>query len=576
LLISSEYKRVKEPDSSIFSHTPYFMDQSDSFQSLPLELDSILSALFHTTLEGIMVTNAEGRIVLVNKRCCELFGYTEEEFLQITVEDLLPANAAHLHPTQRKAFYNNPAVRAKGHRRYLHASRKDGSEFIIEVGLNPVETADGLHVIAHVVDVSEQLQAEDDLKESKIRLSAIIEAAVDGIITIDTNGIIETVNPSAARLFGYPPEEIVGQNIRLLMPEPYRGEHDGYIHNYHETGRKKIIGLGREVSGRKKDGSTFPFYLSVSEVKLRSRKIYTGIIHDLTEQKAAEAALKRYSNQLEKRVLARTQALNQAIVGLENEINERKQIEQRLREAQQEMEQALAKERELNELKSRFVSMASHEFRTPLATILSSLNLLIRYTQPEQADRREKHINRIRNNVHNLTGILNDFLSLSKLEEGVIEVRDEFFEIDELATELRDEMQAQAKKGQEISYRHEGETRIFLDPNLLRNIMVNLLNNAVKYSPENSQIFIRTSRNHKSLSIEIADQGMGIPKIEQQHLFERFFRAHNVTNIQGTGLGLSIVKRYVDLLNGSIEFVSSEQKGTTFTIHFPQPSNIKS
>ncbi|MEL6651587.1 MAG: PAS domain-containing sensor histidine kinase, partial [Bacteroidota bacterium] len=361
-----------------------------------------------------------------------------------------------------------------------------------------------------------------------------------------------------------------GRNINILMPAPYHEQHDRYIQNYRSTGERKIIGIGREVKGRKKNGSTFPFYLSVSEVKLNGRKIFTGIIHDLTQQKAAEAALKNHTDQLEKRVDARTKALNSAIKGLENEIKERTIVEQKLRETQEEIKAALAKEKELNELKSRFVSMASHEFRTPLATILSSLSLLGRYTEPEQADKRQKHFGRIRNNVHNLTGILNDFLSLSKLEEGQIQARMEWFDINELCEELCEEMLSQAKRGQTIRYQSEGAQQIYLDPTLLRNILVNLLNNAVKYSPEETPIVLQYEQDEGEIRFSIIDQGIGIPQDDQIHMFERFFRAKNVTNIQGTGLGLSIVRRYATLMQGTVSFESVHEHGTTFYLHFPR------
>lgn len=547
------------------------MDKSrQSFPHSSLELDKILNALFHTTVEGIIVVNEKGEICMANQRSLELLEYSEPDLLNQPVEILIPAQIRATHPQKTESFFNNPHTRVKGEGRFFPAQTAKGKELMLEISLDPVQTEEGTYVVVHLVDVSQQLRSEQELQESKIRLSSIIETAVDGIITISTKGIIETINPAAARLFGYTPEEVIGKNINVLMPSPYHEQHDRYIQNYHTSGERKIIGIGREVKGRKKNGSTFPFYLSVSEVTLKDRKIFTGIIHDLTQQKAAESALKMYSDQLEKRVEARTEALNSAIKGLENEIKERSIVEQKLRESQEEIEAALTKEKELNELKSRFVSMASHEFRTPLATILSSLSLLARYTEPEQADKRQKHFGRIRNNVHNLTGILNDFLSLSKLEEGQIQARMEWFNVDELCEELCEEMLSQAKKGQTISYQSEGAQQIYLDPTLLRNILVNLLNNAVKYSPEDTPITLQYEQDEAEIRFLVIDKGIGIPEDDQGHMFERFFRAKNVTNIQGTGLGLSIVRRYVTLMQGTVSFESVHEHGTTFYLHFPR------
>jgi len=241
----------------------------------------------------------------------------------------------------------------------------------------------------------------------------------------------------------------------------------------------------------------------------------------------------------------------------------------RLEESKEELRRAYEKERELGELKSRFVSMASHEFRTPLSTILSSISLIEDYKTNEQAEKRTKHIERIKGNIKNLTQILDDLLSLSKLEEGVIHAVPLAFNIKELAEEMTEEMQAVAKEGQKIKYTHSGKTDVFLDKNLLRNILMNLLNNAIKYSTEGMEIDFTTEVSGNNITVEVMDKGIGIPDSDKVHMFDRFFRAHNVTNIKGTGLGLNIVKKYLDLMDGSIDFVSELGKGTTFTVKLP-------
>jgi len=237
------------------------------------------------------------------------------------------------------------------------------------------------------------------------------------------------------------------------------------------------------------------------------------------------------------------------------------------KKAVEEMSNTLEKEKTLNELKSRFVSMASHEFRTPLGTILSSASLIGKYDSEADEDKRNKHIARIRSSVANLTGILNDFLSISKLEEGKVNYNPSTVNIREMCEEVKEEMQVTAKEGQEIIIENNGDIEtIVIDKQILKNILINLTSNAIKYSSENNPVLIQTDINKSKFTIRVTDHGIGIPKADQKHLFDTFFRAGNVTNIQGTGLGLNIVKKYVDMMGGAISFTSVYGKGTTFTI----------
>ncbi len=413
--------------------------------------------------------------------------------------------------------------------------------------------------------------------DDALRLQAIIQTATDAIITIDENGIVELANQAASRLFGYSYEEMIGHNIAMLMAEPHRSRHDEYIKRYCETGKRKIIGIGREVEGRRKDGTVFPLRLSVSEVRLQDKRIFAGIIHDLSEQRAAEARVIKLNAELEERVEQRTEELANAVnqllrinKKLEREIKEREAAEKLIKENEAKLKDALQKEKELSELKSRFVSMASHEFRTPLSTILSSADLIEAYVNAEQQAKREKHVKRVKSAVATLTGILNDFLSLSKLEEGKIVTEPVHFQLRAFCDEITDEIHGLLKPGQTIDhFIPEEPLTLFLDKKFLKNIFFNLLSNAIKYSDAGTPIECETSLKEDKLLIRITDHGIGIPEEEQQHLFTRFFRAHNVENIQGTGLGLNIVKRYVELMRGAISFESELGKGTTFFVELP-------
>ena len=407
-------------------------------------------------------------------------------------------------------------------------------------------------------------------------LKAVVKTATDGIIIINERGIMELANEASAKLFGYSVAEMEGQNVAMLMPEPRRSEHDQYIKNYQQTGQAKIIGIGREVVGQKKDGTTFPLRLSISEVPGYEQK-FTGILHDLTQEKAYEKEIKDLNATLEERVIERTEELARAINkllsvkdNLEHEVVERKSAEKELIQKEKALRKAFEKEKELNRLKSRFVSMASHEFRTPLSTILSSADLIEAYEKLEQQEKRIRHTNRIKSAVSNLTGILNDFLSLSKLEEGKINSKRVQFNLAAFCSEILDDLQGLLKADQKINHTPvRPDIEVIIDKKMLKNILYNLLSNAIKYSNPGQAIDCSVSFEDTNLRIRIQDYGIGIPEEEQQHLFTRFFRAHNVENIQGTGLGLNIVKRYLDLLNGRIAFQSKEGQGTTFTVSIP-------
>jgi signal transduction histidine kinase len=293
---------------------------------------------------------------------------------------------------------------------------------------------------------------------------------------------------------------------------------------------------------------------NLNEVLAQLDKAFHG------ERAVFEVHIRGYILQAYAIPLADLQGNIEQVMVVTQDITERKR-------AEEEMSKALDKERVLNELKSRFVSMASHEFRTPLGTILSSVSLIGKYNGPDDEDKRHKHIQRIKASVVNLTAILNDFLSLSKLEEGKVSYNPVTFQIDELCEEIKEEMQVIAKEGQDIICTHNGHAKtIELDKQILKNILINLVSNAIKYSDEHKPIQVSSEQNEDTLTIKVTDKGIGIPKEDQQHIFDTFFRAANATNIQGTGLGLNIVKKYTDMLGGIINFESQSGKGTTFTL----------
>lgn len=263
----------------------------------------------------------------------------------------------------------------------------------------------------------------------------------------------------------------------------------------------------------------------------------------------------RLNTYLEKRVADRTIILEEAI----KELNKTKD----------ELSESLKTEKELNELKSRFVSMASHEFRTPLATILSSLSLITLYGENNDKEKQTKHINRIKSSITHLTDILNDVLSLSKLEEGIIIFNPEKINIKEFFSHIVKEVEGIVKEGQEIIITHSGNTDAVIDKKNIRHVLLNLLSNAIKFTPEGKRIELNAIVSDKEIEIIVKDNGIGISEDDQKYLFQRFFRASNASSIQGTGLGLSIVSKYIEMHNGTIECESVLDEGTKFTIKLP-------
>lgn len=411
-------------------------------------------------------------------------------------------------------------------------------------------------------------------------LNKLFHSSGEGIMFFNEQGMIATLNPRAEQMFGYKEEELHGKSVEVLVPRNVRKQHIHSRNGYIKNPSPRQMGIGRDLAGVRKDGSTFPLEISLSYIQHENETLVVAFITDITIRKKNEEELEiqrlkleEYTEKLERKVKARTSELEHMNLGLQSQIQERKLAESALKEsledlkrAEQEILNSLNKERELSEMKSRFVSMASHEFRTPLTTILSSANLIARYKDNQIA--REKHVDRIKNSVQNLTTILNDFLSLEKLESGVEKIKMVEFNLMEILNEVKDELYVMLKKGQEMIV-DRAEISLCSDPHILKNILLNLISNAIKYSLENGKIFIKIAAE-TDITISIIDNGIGIPEKDQEQLFERFHRAENATNIQGTGLGLNIVKKYVELLKGRITFHSQEGKGSTFTVFLPK------
>ena len=391
------------------------------------------------------------------------------------------------------------------------------------------------------------------------QFEAIFKYANEGIVITDDQSRILKINPSVLQTFGYEYEkEIIGQKIEILIPKRFHDKHGGHREKYMESPHARSMGLQFDLYALKKGGVEFPVEVSLSPFKNSQGSFVICFIIDITTRKKAEENEKNYRKELEKEVEERTLILKEAI--------------QKLEKTKNELDNSLKREQELNSMKTKFISIASHEFRTPLSTIMSSLSLMEKYNELNEVEKRNKHNERIKKSIKNLTDILNDILSVNKIEEGKVIVNPENFDIQSFVNDLIQDLQGLLKQGQKINFSgsETHQTMVFQDPKLLRHILINLLTNAIKFSAEDSPIEINLRLEPNDIYLEIKDYGLGIPKADHDKLFTRFFRSSNVENIQGTGLGLSIVLQYVNYLKGTIKFSSEVGKGSIFNVSLPR------
>lgn len=535
------------------------------------------AAIFNYATMGIMIVDFQGKIIAVNPFALKEFGYKENELIGKAMDILIPVRYKGKHKLYHKQYFKDPQSRPMGSTGVdLFAIKKDGTEIPVEISLSYYhDEQNEKYVLAFITNILERKKAEAEILRFNDKLETLVtqrtkdleetlqdlavsrnelekaiyfqKALFDNagaiIISVNENGIIQTFNHEAERELGYRADEVVGKYYSWIFHD-----HDLIRQRIEEISMKlqKDIPASIEIFFAKehfslqnvnewlyvrKDGTKFPVQLAVTALKDKQNEImgFMGIAFNITKQKKTE----------------------------------------------QELQEALKKEKELGELKSRFVSMASHEFRTPLSTVLSSAYLIERYTTTEDQAKREKHVQRIVSSVNMLTDILNDFLSVGKIEEGKIQVRFLQFNIRDLVIAVADEMKISLKKKQNIRYHHQGKQFVMLDPSFLKHIVMNLVSNASKFSSETSVIEIKTVAHDDYIILSVKDHGIGISRQDQAHLMERFFRGTNAANIQGTGLGLHIVLRYAELMNGTVECKSELEKGTEFIITFnPQKKLI--
>ncbi|HLV35894.1 MAG TPA: ATP-binding protein [Spirillospora sp.] len=379
-------------------------------------------------------------------------------------------------------------------------------------------------IVAHQ-NVTELKTIQNQLRESHARLEAILDNVVDGIVTVDRNGVILTANRAMSAIFGYSHEALIGCNINMLIAEKYRHDSPDQISRF--TVKNMV---GHEIEGQRQDGSVFPMYIAMTRMQLDNQIIYTGIVQDITARKQLEA------EKLEK---------------------ERLSI-------------ALDKERELRQLKNRFISMMSHELKTPLASIRLASDFLKYYADRATPEEKSESIAAIEAQVQYLSEIVDDVTTLSKTEFMGEELNLEVYDLETYLRDIIEELEWVHHKTHRLIFKGtDRRIEAQIDRKLLRRAITNLLSNAIKYSPEGGDVRVSLSIKDGSAIIKVSDTGIGIPPEDMPHLFEAFHRAENVGSVAGTGLGLAIARQAVELHGGTIGVESKLGAGTTFTITLP-------
>lgn len=399
-------------------------------------------------------------------------------------------------------------------------------------------------------------------KENNI-FKLLSEAISEGIIVVNEDQVIVATNGSANTIFGYEEDELKGKHLNILIPQKYHHNHKSHFEGFVNHSEKRNMGKGRDLFGVRKDGTVFPVEAGLNPFAIYGNSYVMALVIDITFRKEQEKQIQDLNAKLEQKIEDRTKKLHHTIQELKEEVSLRMEAEAKTNES-------LKKERDLNELKTKFLSLVSHEFKTPLSGILTSATLAGKYNQTEQQEKREKHLNTIKNKVKYLDNILNDFLSIERLETGKVTYKFSQFPLSKVINEVVYDANMLLKDGQRINYPKDIDDYVIeFDEKILELVLSNLINNAIKYSGEHTTIDLQVSYKDSILTVKIIDQGRGIPEKEQNFIFKRYFRAENALLDQGTGIGLNIVKSHLENLGGSITFTSKENKGSTFIVTVP-------
>lgn len=483
-----------------------------------------LQAIIDAAIDGIITIEKNGTIETVNPAAAKIFEYTPEEIIGKDISTLMPEPDQSNHNRYIENFHNTGIAKIIGIGRELQGLKKSGKTFPFLLSVTEVTLPEKTIYSGIIHDLTRVHAAESALRESETRIHAIINTAVDGIITIDERGIIDDINPSALKIFQYDKEEVIGKNISILMPEPDRGLHDSYMERYHQTGQKRIIGIGREVIGLKKDQTTFPFFLSVSEAYVGTKRLYTGFVHDVTEQKLNEERLKKYAQDLER--------------------------------SNQELQD--------------FAYVSSHDLQEPLRKIQAFGDRLKMKESDHLSEQGIDYIDRMQNAASRMQNLINDLLSYSRVTSKARP-----FQTVDLNRTLKGVL-----SDLEISIEKTGalvETEplpeIDADATQMRQLFQNLISNAIKFRQpgQNPQINISYKRfqgkrkSDEYIELYIEDNGIGFEEKYLDKIFSIFQRLEG-KKYEGSGIGLAICRKIATRHGGHITANSILGKGSTFIV----------
>lgn len=414
----------------------------------------------------------------------------------------------------------------------------------------------------------ERKQTEEALKESEEKFKIIFNEALDVIMIIDSySGLVLNINPAAFVVLGYKQRDLIGKHYSILFPN------EQYFNRYDLLSKVVINGAVIESQDFiRSDSSMCPMDMTASIIPWGKTKAILVSLRDASERKAVEIEIKRLYKDLEKRVSERTAQLEAAMSELKNEITIRRFAEEKLIKAKNEITKAYQREKELNELKTRFITMVSHEYRTPLSVISSSAEFLELYDKTSNPEKHSKHINRILDSVESMTQLLEDVLTVGKIESGDYKAIYDKIDINQLLESVLETVKDELAKPINIDIEFEPEKITFItDMELLRHVLIGIVSNAVKYSNENQKVKISIVNTGKFLQFKVLDEGIGIPENDLPYIFEPFFRGSNIGNTSGFGIGLQIAKGCSEILGIKLGIEKNEPQGTIVNILLPEP-----